>query len=1385
MKKKDLKILVLEDSPDDAELMQIHLTDKDFTFKKYEIVYKENDFKHQFENEKWDLIILDYNVPLFQGDKALNYIREQNDHVPVIIVSGSLGEENVVELLKMGANDFLLKRNLFKLSPTIVRALEEAKIKKDHLTALNKIIENEKQLNQQLLFTNQLIEALPNPVFYKNMEGIYTGCNNAFAQYIGKNKNDIVGKTVFELYRKDLAEIYEKNDTEMLAVQKYQQYETKVEYADGSLRDVIIYKAPIYDINNKIKGLIGHIVDISDRKEVESALIESEQKFRNIADNVPGLVLKYKLNADGTDQLLYLSKSVEDIYEIPYNEAVNNVNLLWERIYKGDLKEYVKSIEESAKNLSFWEAEHRIQMPDGRIKWIHARGTPQKNEDGSIIWDTLGLDITATKNAQQEQQETEEKFRKMASSALSAIIMMDSDGRINYWNQSAEKIFGYSLQESIGKDLHHLLAPNNYWDAHKKAFPHFVKTGEGATIGKTMELEGKRKDGEVFPIELALTSVKIKGKWNAIGFINDISERIKAEKEIKESQRKLSTLMANLPGMAYRCQNDGFYTMHFVSEGVERLTGYTEDELINNNKIAYIELIEDEFKKKVRNKVNNSVAEKKQFEIVYPILTKSGKQKWILEKGQPIFENNEFLFIEGFCSDITKLKDFETQLKKSVNALSKRTNEIEGLLHSARAILEEDNFENTVRRIFDKVSELIGSKSGYVTLLSEKGDENEVLFLEAGGLECTVDENLPMPLRGLRAEACKKKKAVYENNFSNSKWMKFMPEGHVDLKNVLFAPLLINNVAVGLLGIANKNTDFTDEDARLAEAFAELAAIALKNTQTHDALEQSEERYKRLINEMHEGMGLVDLNENILFVNPAFSNIMGYPESELIGSNLKKYILKEDWSKIENETKKRAKGDSNIYQVRIRRKDQQERVISVSSVPWKNNNNKIVGTIGMIMDITDRVKSLEDLKKRFEYEKIVFEITSRFINSKDFDNKINLSLADFGKLANAERVQFVNFQSGDFSIEKEWYKEGYKPKENEFKSISLDNLPWGYELLSNKNIIVIDDINTLPPEAIAERKIFEETDVKSYLGFPIFIGTDLIGMLGIVNFQLEKSMGSNDLLLLRTISEIFSNAIQRQFSEKQIDTLNNQLIKKNQELEQVIYTTSHDLRSPLVNIMGFGKELQLTIEELNEFVKNESKTEEQLAQLQSIVDVDIPEILEYINSSGKKIDGLLNALLKLSRTGREELHITNVKVKEIVESVLESFEYLIGQEKISVTVEELPSCKADANLLNQVISNIIDNAIKYSHPERTNSLRIYGYEEDAHVIYGFEDKGIGIASENLKSIFQIFYREKNNESEGEGIGLSIITKIMDKLDGEIWCTSEYGKGTTFFLKLKK
>ncbi len=243
----------------------------------------------------------------------------------------------------------------------------------------------------------------------------------------------------------------------------------------------------------------------------------------------------------------------------------------------------------------------------------------------------------------------------------------------------------------------------------------------------------------------------------------------------------------------------------------------------------------------------------------------------------PLFDDGKVSKIIEYSHDITNRKRMEKELKEALEDSNQRRKEILALLESARAVLKHTDFTESAKIIFDACKRITGATAGYVALLSPDEMNNDVIFLDPGGLPCTVDPSLPMPIRGLRQESYKTKKAIYCNDFLNSEWMKFIPEGHVSIKNVLFAPLIIDEKAVGVIGVANKLEDFTETDARIATMFGEFAALSLYNSRILNTVKENE-RFLR---------NVIDINPNCIFVkdesgkyvlaNKAITDLYGVP----------------------------------------------------------------------------------------------------------------------------------------------------------------------------------------------------------------------------------------------------------------------------------------------------------------------------------------------------------------------------------------------------------------------------------------------------------------------------------------------------------------------------
>jgi len=297
----------------------------------------------------------------------------------------------------------------------------------------------------------------------------------------------------------------------------------------------------------------------------------------------------------------------------------------------------------------------------------------------------------------------EEKLRLLSQYAQDAIIQMDSDGLITYWNKSAERIFGYTGKEMLGKNLHSIIVPERYHKAHKIGFSKFIKSGQGAAINKTLELEGIRKDGAEFPIELSLSAVRVKGEWNTIGIIRDITKHKKIEQKLRDSEDKLRTFFDNVNDAIYILDLNGNFID--VNDTACKRLGYEKEEFLQMHirDINAPELIVE----------NPQLVDEKLWlgkNVVETMhVTKSGKKIPVEIYGKQSLYQNESIII-AVSRDITKRKITEKKLKDSEKKYKILSKELELILDNIPALIFYKDTKNNFIRVNKYIADAYNMK---------------------------------------------------------------------------------------------------------------------------------------------------------------------------------------------------------------------------------------------------------------------------------------------------------------------------------------------------------------------------------------------------------------------------------------------------------------------------------------------------------------------------------------------------------------------------------------------------------------------------------------------------------------------------------------------------
>jgi signal transduction histidine kinase len=249
-------------------------------------------------------------------------------------------------------------------------------------------------------------------------------------------------------------------------------------------------------------------------------------------------------------------------------------------------------------------------------------------------------------------------------------------------------------------------------------------------------------------------------------------------------------------------------------------------------------------------------------------------------------------------------------------------------------------------------------------------------------------------------------------------------------------------------------------------------------------------------------------------------------------------------------------------------------------------------------------------------------------------------------------------------------------------------------------------------------------------------------------------------------------------------TANAILVQKNEEIESFAYIVSHDLRAPLVNIQGFASEIAYCCGALEEGLRNVALRSGDIeTEILPIVLEAIPGALNYIKASTARFERLIDNLLLLARTGRQELRFEKADVREIVDTTIASLRGTILSSNAEIIVEALPDITGDVTAIGQVFSNLISNALKYLKPGRPGRIVIGGDMAIGLGHYWVRDNGLGIPAHAQPRLFQVFQRFHPDLASGDGMGLTIVKRIVERHNGKVWADSEEDVGTTFHFEL--
>jgi signal transduction histidine kinase len=256
--------------------------------------------------------------------------------------------------------------------------------------------------------------------------------------------------------------------------------------------------------------------------------------------------------------------------------------------------------------------------------------------------------------------------------------------------------------------------------------------------------------------------------------------------------------------------------------------------------------------------------------------------------------------------------------------------------------------------------------------------------------------------------------------------------------------------------------------------------------------------------------------------------------------------------------------------------------------------------------------------------------------------------------------------------------------------------------------------------------------------------------------------------------------------EERVAERTSELSRANDEIQRFAYIVSHDLRAPLVNIMGFTSELEIGTGTLKQFVAASDSNPELAEAARTAANEDLPEAVSFIRASTAKMDRLINAILRLSREGRRDLSSERIDLGKLFDATVASVQHQVEAAGARIELAtRFPVIKSDRVALEQVFGNLLDNAVKYLSTDRPGLISVRADETRDRVRVTVTDNGRGISEQDHERIFELFRRSGAQDQPGEGIGLAHVRALVRRLGGEITIRSRLGEGAAFQVSLPK
>jgi PAS domain S-box-containing protein len=820
-----LRVLLLEDNPRDAKLTVRLLEGGGFRMQS-EVTDSLECFGKCLEKADYDVIVSDFNLRNWTALDALETLKRSGKDIPLIVVTGSLGDEAAAECIKQGAADFVLKDRPARLPTAIQRALDE----KRHRTENQRDFETISRLAT-------IVESSDDAIIGKSLDGVITSWNKGAEKLYGYPTAEVLGQPISIVAPSDRAEEMGKILASLRSGTLIERFETVRVRKDGSRIDVSLGIFPLRDTSGRITGAASIARDITEHKRAEESLRESAKRARIVAESVTDVIYEWDLK----DKIEWHG-DVDSLMGYPAGGFPRTMGAWAATLHPEDLERVRLAIQSQLKGEAAYNIEYRIAGKDGGWRWWSARGTVLRNDQGHAQhWVGAVTDITERKQAQEEVIQSRQMLKSVLDTIPERVFWKDRNIVYLGCNQA------FALDAGL-KDPAEIIGKTDYelaWKATAESYRTDDKlVMEQETPRLNYEEIQNRPDASLIWLRTSKLPLRDReGKViGMIGTYEDITEHKRREEALRESEERFRATFENAGiGIALvDMQGRSFKSNPMLVQ----MLGYSKEELSRMTFPEYTHPDDREVEWQLFSELAAGKYEK--YEIEKRFLKKDGGVVWGLvtvslikgRDGRPVCA-------VGMVLDVTERKRAEVKFQEQRNF-------IEAVLDSAQsAIIACDAhgsltlFNQATRDIFGLPSESIPSEdwSQYYNLY------------HADGKTLMKKEDVPL-FRALQGEKLSNVEVMVVPKRSEPRVLVTSGQPIIDAKGRNLGAVVVFH-------------DITER--KHAEG----------------TLRVSEIRYRRLFEAAHDGILILDADSGeITDVNPFLTNLLGFSHAELLGKKL-------------------------------------------------------------------------------------------------------------------------------------------------------------------------------------------------------------------------------------------------------------------------------------------------------------------------------------------------------------------------------------------------------------------------------------------------------------------------------------------------------------------